>query len=171
MQKVIETAKDMIQQRGYVLCDEDDEKIIGIDENKENIVVFKTLIDKCNVDRIKEITVIMNNINSNHCIIIYSSVTSMAKKIVETSSEKKFELFTYDSLQFNITKHRLVPKHIKLSEIDAKSFKNKYGLNFETIKTDDPVSLFYNFKKGDIIKIIREDDGKQYITYRIVKGH
>ena len=171
MEKAIQTVKDMIEQRGYIISNEDEKKIIGIDKNQETIVVFKTLIDKCNVDRMKEITVTMNDIKSNHCIIIYSTVTSMAKKIVETSTEKKFELFTVDSLQFNITKHRLVPKHIRLSDTEAKSFKNKYGLNCETIKTDDPVSLFYYFKKGDIIKIIREDDGKEYITYRIVKGN
>ena len=79
----------MIEQRGYIISNEDEKKIIGIDKNQETIVVFKTLIDKCNVDRMKEITVTMNDIKSNHCIIIYSTVTSMAKKIVETSTEKK----------------------------------------------------------------------------------
>ena len=172
MDKAIETVKDMIQQRGYLISEEDDEKFIGVDENKQSIVVFTTLVDKFNVDRIKEKVAILNSINANHCIVIYgNSVTSMAKKLVENSVEKKFELFTQDELQYNITKHRLVPKHIKLNNEDAKDFKKKYGLKFPALLKTDPVCRFYDFQRGDVIKIIRQEScGNTYITHRIVKG-
>ena len=172
MEKAINTVKNMIQQRGYIISQEDDEKIIASTENLLTIVVFTTLIEKCNVDRIKEKIVLLNDINLNHCIIIYgSSVTSMAKKLVENLVEKKFELFTQDELQYNITHHRLVPKHIKLSDIEGKQFKQKYGLKFPVLLKTDPVSRFYNFQKGDVIKIIRQNNGENtYITHRIVKS-
>ena len=95
----------------------------------------------------------------------------MAKKLVENSVEKKFELFTQDELQYNITKHRLVPKHIKLNNEDAKDFKKKYGLKFPALLKTDPVCRFYDFQRGDVIKIIRQEScGNTYITHRIVKG-
>ena len=175
MDKAIITVKDMIHQRGYVISEDDDEeKFIGVNKNNESIVVFTTLVDKFNVDRIKEKIVTLNDIGVNHCIIIYgSSVTSMAKKLVENSIENRFELFTIDELQYNITHHRLVPKHIKLPDKEAIEFKKKYGLKFPVILKIDPVSRFYDFKRGDIIKIVRQDPdqkGCTYITHRIVKG-
>ena len=171
MDKAIETVKDMIEQRGYFISEEDDEKFIAVNENKESIVVFTTLVDKFNVDRIKDKIGILNSIDANHCIVIYgNSVTSMAKKLVENSIEKKFELFTQDELQYNITHHCLVPTHVKLPDMEAKDFKKKYGLKFPTLLKTDPVCRFYNFQRGDIIKIIRKDSGTTYITHRIVKG-
>ena len=84
-----------------------------------------------------------------------------------------FELFSVDELQFNITKHRLVPLHQKLNEEESKSFKEKYGLKYQAILTSDPISRFYNYKRGDIIRILRirkTNDKNQYIiAYRIVK--
>lgn len=172
MEKAIETAKDMIQQRGYVICEDDDEKFIGINKNKQSIVVFTTLIEKVNVDIIKEKTGLLNNMEYNHCIIIYGiSVTSMAKKLVENFNDIKFELFTQDELQYNITHHRLVPNHIKLPTLEATEFKKKYGLKFPTILKTDPVCRFYDFQRGDVIKITRcNQDLNNYITHRIVKG-
>ena len=174
MEKAVNTLKNMITQRGYDIKSFDDEKFIGENERGESIVVFTTLVDKFNVDRFKEKIAVLNSINKNHCIVIYNdSVTSIAKKVVENSVDKKFELFTIDELQYNITTHRLVPLHIKLSEKEASIFKKKYGLKFPVILTTDPISRFYNFQRGDVIKIIRKDkscsDSQSFITHRIVR--
>ena len=171
MNNCLITIMDMIKQRGYNIVKNDDEKITWINNNEENIVVFKTIINKFNVDNIKQTVFILNNIKINHCIVIYlDSITSMAKKLIESSVDIKFELFTCEELQYNITKHRLVPKHIKLNEEECKEFKSKHGVNFSILLTSDPVSRFFNFQRGDIIKIIRTDNDTSYITHRIVKG-
>ena len=58
-------------------------------------------------------------------------------------------------LQFNITKHELVPKHTKLSDQESKeiferySIKNPYQLPL--LLKDDVVSKYYNFKPGNIL--------------------
>ena len=124
----------MIKQRGYNIVKNDDEKITWINNNEENIVVFKTIINKFNVDNIKQTVFILNNIKINHFIVIYlDSITSMAKKLIESSVDIKFELFTCEELQYNITKHRLVPKHIKLNEEECKEFKSKHGVNYSIL--------------------------------------
>ena len=85
----------------------------------------------------------------------------------------EIELFFEDELQYNITKHILVPEHIRLSNNKAKKFKEKYGTKFPILLINDPISRFFNYKSGDIIKIIRcqkiKEDSNYYITYRIVK--
>ena len=169
MEREIETIKDILNKRGFNIIEEDNNKIIGINSGKY-ICVLKNVIDKFNVDRIKDITTILNKIKCDHCIIIYSdSVTSMAKKFIETSTEKKFELFKQDELKYNITRHVLVPEHIKLSNTDVEMIELKKKIRIQDLpilQQNDPISRFYAFNRGDIIKIIRKKDCS--ISYRIV---
>jgi DNA-directed RNA polymerase I, II, and III subunit RPABC1 len=169
MEKEIETIKDILNKRSFKITEEDEKKIIGINSGKY-ICVLKDVIDKFNVDRIKDITNTLNKINCNHCIIIYSdSVTSMAKKFIETSTEKKFELFKQDELKYNITQHILVPEHIKLSNTDIEMIELKKKIRIQDLPIllqNDPICRFHAFNRGDIIKIIRKKDCS--ISYRIV---
>ncbi len=49
----------------------------------------------------------------------------------------------------------------------GKKFTDKYGQKFPFIRKDDQIARFYNYQRGDVIKITRNDG---FITYRIVKG-
>jgi DNA-directed RNA polymerase subunit H (RpoH/RPB5) len=79
----------------------------------------------------------------------------------------KIELFAEEDLQFNITKHRLQPKFEKLKDSEAVDFKKNFGIKFGILRLDRPIARFYNYQKGDVIRITRNDG---YINYRIVKG-
>jgi DNA-directed RNA polymerase I, II, and III subunit RPABC1 len=185
--KALETLREMVTQRGYTIeepikqkdddSDEENETtyLIGSKENGakkvERLVIFTNPVAKFNVDRVKEFVSVLNDIHISHCIVVYTdSVTSMAQKIIENTVEFQIELFTIQELQYNLTKHILVPKHICLGDEEAKEFRKKYGLRFPVILKTDPVCKFYNFKRGDVIKIVRNSDGNEYITHRIVKG-
>ena len=110
----------------------------------------------------------MHKMEYKHCIIIYSgSSTPMATKLADSSVEIEIELFTEAELQYNITKHRLVPLHRKLPDEEAEQFKKTYGLKFPVILRTDPISRFYHYKRGDVIKIERKGG---FISYRIVRG-
>ena len=76
------------------------------------------------------------------------------------------ELFNVDDLQFNITKHILVPLHKKLNKEECKEFKEQYGSSIPVLLKSDPVCRFYNFQKGDIIQITRRNS---FVSYRIVR--
>jgi DNA-directed RNA polymerase I, II, and III subunit RPABC1 len=177
IEKALETLREMITQRGYKIEDNEEDNqtymICSRVNNKKNerIVIFTNPIAKFNVDRVKEFVSVLNEIHISHCIVVYTdSVTSMAQKIIENTVEFQIELFTIGELQYNLTKHILVPKHICLNDEEAKEFRKKYGLRFPVILKTDPVCKFYNFKRGDVIKIVRNSDGNEYITHRIVKG-
>jgi len=172
MDIALQTVTEMITQRGYKIIDEDDDKLIGTNVEGDQVVVFKQPVLKFNVDRVKEYISFLHKMKMNHCIVIYTdSVTSMTNKLIANSVDINIELFTQEELQYNITKHRLVPQHIRLSPAEAKEFKEKFGLQHPAILRSDPIARFYAYKRGDVIKILRETgEGKRFVTYRIVKG-
>lgn len=135
-------------------------------KNGERIVIFALNIDKVGVTKIQECVSLCMSLEIYRCIIIYNnSMSSMAKNIIKNGGMVDIEIFSDDELQINITKHDLVPLHEKLSSQECFDFKNKYGTKIPKITTSDPISRFYNFKEGDIIKITRKNG---YVAYRIV---
>jgi len=167
MEKALETIKIMLTKRNYIIDIENDNYIIGKHQNNY-ILIFKDIIQKCNVENMKQKIIILNKLNIHHCIIIYiHSITAMVNKIIDNSLDIKFELFLQDELQYDITEHTFVPPHIKLQHQEALEIKQKYGTKLPTILKTDPVVRFYNFEKGDIIQINRLNDN--HIIYRIVK--
>lgn len=175
MEKAYETCVEMINQRGYRIIDQDDERILAERKNvftkkDEQICVFLTNTSKFNVESIQEYISMMKKMDVWNCIIVYrDNVTPVAKKIVEESQEMTIELFNEDELQFNITKHFLVPKHeliYKKGTKECQEFKKKYTDRFPIILKTDPICRFYGYQKGDIIKITRRNG---FVTYRICK--
>lgn len=168
----ISTVIEMVSQRGYKVTFTDESHIICIDDKGDDqIVIFTRPVIKFNVDRIKEYISILDKMNQKHCIVIYTdSVTAPTKKLVQNSVDIKIEIFTLEEMQYNITNHRLVPTHTRLSPNDAKEFKETHGNKFPAILLTDPITRFYNYQRGDVIKITRKSVRGEYITYRIVKG-
>jgi DNA-directed RNA polymerase I, II, and III subunit RPABC1 len=169
-----EVIGEMLDQRGYSYKNEED--FILASNNLEELVIFFCSDLKFNLDKLKFYISKMNEIELNHCIIVYADqITSTAKKAIDnleiikpegTIVPAEIELFSLKELQYNLTKHILVPLHTKLSDEESFQLKKKFGHNLASILKTDPVSRFYNFKKGDIIKITRKEG---YIIYRIVK--
>jgi DNA-directed RNA polymerase subunit H (RpoH/RPB5) len=156
MDIALKIVSEMITQREYKITEDDDDKLIGTNSEGEQVVVFKQPVLKFNVDRVKE---------------YISLLHKMTKKLVANSMDIKIELFIQEELQYNITKHRLVPEHIRLSPDEAKEFKEKFGLRHPAILLTDPISRFFAKKRGDVIKIMRKTGrGDPFVTYRIVKG-
>jgi DNA-directed RNA polymerase I, II, and III subunit RPABC1 len=173
MEKAHSISLEMLQQRGYTIEDFDDTKIVALKPNGDYVTLFLCDTEKFNVERISQYIGILKgaDINFNHCIIVHrNNITPVAKKVVEESKEIKIELFNQDELQYNITKHFLVPKHevfLKPTDNDYLSFKKKYHADkFPIILKSDPVSRFFNFEKNDIIKVTRKNG---IIMYRIVR--
>ena len=168
MEKAYQTCTEMFDQRGYEIVEKDDERILAIKEDGNQVCAFFTKsVKKFNVDRIQECIYMMKQMDITHSIIIYKEfATPYAKKLVEESTDIYMELFKEDELQYNCTKHVLVPKHellFKKDAIEAKEFKkDKYPLILKT----DAVVRFYGFKIGDVLKITRKNGT---IMYRIVR--
>ena len=160
---------EMMSSRGYDIDinDVNDDQIIFTNSCNKQIIVFFCSLQKLNINSIKEYIKLIEEKELNHAIIIYLNIiTSSAKKVVENLYNVTIELFTSDELQFNITEHSIVPTHIQLSDAEDAEFKTKYGIKIPVIMKTDPISRYYNFTRGKIIKIIRYNNS---ISYRIVK--
>lgn len=170
MEKAYETCLEMFEERGYSIVEKDSEQILALKKNGKQVCAFIANTPKFNVERIQEYISIMKQMDVWHAIIIYKdNATPVAKKVIEESNQILIELFDESEMQYNITKHYLVPKHELAHEKgtkSAKDFKSKYGDKFPFILKTDPISRFYGFNTGDIIKVTRKNG---IIMYRITK--
>jgi DNA-directed RNA polymerase subunit H (RpoH/RPB5) len=167
MEKSYIISLEMLEQRGYKVIEKEEDRIIALKQDQSKVVVFFSDSVKFNVKNIQMYITIMDELNIFHSIIVYKEgVTAFTKKAIEQSLEMTFELFAEEDLQYNITKHRLQPKFELLSQKDGEKFKKEFGVKFKVLRKDDPISKFYYYEKGDVIRIIHKNG---YIDYRIVK--
>ena len=159
------TLLEMLKQRGCTIIDID--SFIAMKPDGKQLIVFFNEASSFDTKNMKEIITVMNETYIMHSIVVYKhKVTPSVKGNLSQLDDMKIELFAVEDLQYNITKHRLQPIFEKLDDEEAIQFKKKYGTQFGILRYDRPISRFYDYKKNDVIRIIRKDG---YITYRIVK--
>lgn len=170
MSKHYEICEQMLEQRGYIVTDKDEKKTHAVNLDGVSIVVFYSTEGKFNVDKIQDLLGYMESKQIFRSIIVYKdSVTPVAKKIIEEITTMTIELFDFEELQYNITKHYLVPHHelaFAKGSKELKAFKVKYKDNFPVILKSDAVCKFYGFLKGDVVRVFRKNG---MIMYRMVK--
>ena len=161
------TCQQMLDQRNWHLEKTEESKFSGSTNNGESFEVFFLDSPKLNIAGVKDCIKILDENNTKHCIIVYNNnITSSARRVISNTIQTIFELFTITELQFNITTHYLVPKHILLDPTETEQFTKIVGTDIPVILKTDPISRFYNFPRGSIIKIIRKDHS---VSYRIVR--
>lgn len=167
MEKARKISLELMDQRGYTVVDSDDESVTAVTVKGETVIcMFLGDVGKINIDCAKTVMGYMSTNNIFHAIIIHTdSITPSARDAFSTTMDMRFEFFHFDELQYNITKHKWVPIHEKLSDVEREEYNEKYGVKIPIIKTTDAVSRFYGFQKGDIIRVLRDT----YPVYRIVR--
>ena len=173
MEKSYETCIELLTQRGYTSidkkADEDNEKLITALNNENDIIcVYFCTCLKLNKQILNNYLVKTDDKNSKHLMIVFpGTVTNITSKSIEQIIKIEVELFCVSELQFNITKHRLQPKSFeKLDKKISDEYIKQHGNKFPLMLSIDPISRFFNYKKGDMIRIINKEDT---ISYRIVK--
>lgn len=82
-----------------------------------------------------------------------------------------FETFRTAELQYDITEHELVPKHVVLTDEEKKSLLKRYNLNESQLPRmlpQDMIARYFGLSRGNVVKIIRESEtAGRYVTYRI----
>lgn len=106
-------------------------------------------------------------------IIVYQNKTALTDSAVAKwrVNGVGLELFREDELMFDVTEHKLVPKHTVLNSEQKASLLAKYKLKesqLPRIQLSDPVARFYGLVKGNVVKIERKSEtAGKYITYRV----
>jgi len=74
--------------------------------------------------------------------------------------------------KFKADKHLLIPKHLKLSEVQKEKLLEQYHISIKELPrllNSDPAVISLNVKPGDVIKIIRKSQtAGEAIFYRVV---
>jgi len=167
MEKARQICIEMITQRKYTIVENEfPDRILALKKTNEMIAIFFILEPKFNIKCLIDYISRMKELEINHAIMVYlDGITPQTKRTKEQSVEMRMEFFSAEDLQYNITKHRLQPEFSKLEKPQANFMKREYGTKFPIMKIDDPVSRFYDYEVGDIIRVGRGDS----ISYRIVK--
>lgn len=185
--KVYNTILEMLHDRGYkidkirdvsydefmIMYEENNYDILD-DEKKINVVFFKETktFAKKDLESITQHSKLEYG-EDIKIIIILKEKTKLISKELSNDLYKNVQLFLFKDLIFNKTKHSIVPKHILLSDDEAKSILNKYACTknqLPKILSTDPIAQYYDMKPGNIVKIIRQSTASgDYISYRLVR--
>ena len=94
--------------------------------------------------------------NSDHIIVSVEGPTSFTRKEVEQVADDHTQFFMFKSLCANITRHSLVPKHERMSPAEVFDLPVAGSIpELPKLYTTDPISQYYNYKCGDLIRVTR----------------
>lgn len=92
----------------------------------------------------------------------FNDLEKIKNKLTEFYLKKggcRVQVFLLQELAFNLTKHRLVPKHRLMNPVEVDKLRNQYTLTslkqLPIILESDPVSKYFNFKPGNVCEITR----------------
>lgn len=110
---------------------------------------------------------------SRAIVIVRQGLTPSAKQAMKNvGPEFVMEDFLESEMLINITEHELVPQHIMLTSEEKEELFAKYRLKESQLMkmlTTDPVARYYGYKRGQVVKIIRNSDtAGRYVTHRLV---
>ena len=178
---IIKNFIKMLYNRGYFEDGNLDELIKNCinnftNENYETFIKYnnkvfhlKIIPEKLNTIRKSEnIESFLNRNDDKKILVIVSGSTKIEKQLLEYNNT---EVFNDVDLMVNIVDNNLVPRHILLSDTEAKNILTEYKLNKENlprILSSDRIAKYYNIKPGDIVKIIRPSiTAGEEIIYRV----
>lgn len=145
----------------------------------------KSYKTKCinNINNIKNEIIKLYNLNTDvlniNLIIILTQLLKinnyiLEKKIIEKINFSNIQIFTYNNLLFNITKHSRIPQNIRVisdpEEIENLcKIKNISNINkLPKILLSDPLANFYGLQIGELFEFKKySKNSGVYIYYRV----
>ena len=168
--KIKKNVISMLENRNYtdITYNEEEGYIRCMNLSASYVYIFIFTNEKLNINGIKEHVTILEEDGIKNSIIVYNrDITSSAKKFVVSLADTiNIELFAFKEMMFNLTQNKYYNRHEKLSTKDSGQFLTKYGKEIPGLLKNDIVVRYFNFQKGDVIRIHRNDGT---ISYRIVK--
>jgi len=155
--------------------------IVSHNADKKKIICIKFIMTpKVKSAYVKElVSEIKKNIPEDHTyemiFVLKNKPNSTLRKLEKDRDLGDLQVRDIKELLINITKHSLVPEHIKLNEEEIKELMDKYSIHSKTqlplILKDDPIARYYNYKSGDVIKIPTSlgSLNSNYVNYRYVR--
>ena len=171
---LLKFVRGMFEVRGYTEIEEfppTPDNIVmrakmGVEPTSPPILVFYDGEVKLSTKSVRNVVITMKAKGVKHCIVINDEVTSKARQISNEILDCHMEFFERNEFLYNPCDNHLVPRHdlyLQCSDPKAAKFRAKYKMPI--LLLTDPITRFYGFQAGDIIKVSRPDG----IAFRIVK--
>lgn len=102
-----------------------------------------------------------NNYNSSMIIVTLSrpseAIIQYLRDYIANPGNMLVQIFELSHLQFNISKHRKVPRHTLLKDEDKENLKRTYSWwdisKFRRIDCQDPMAKWVGARPGDVIEV------------------
>lgn len=135
---------------------------------KMKVAEFKTAM----FGKSKEIDVsAMDAYRDKKCMFVFKEdVTSVNRRsLAEFWSDDQIEVFNIRELQYNVSRHALVPHHERVQPEDVDALLKRYNLRsraqMPTIHVGDPMARYLGLRIGDVVKIKRPSQTAGYYFY------
>jgi DNA-directed RNA polymerase subunit H len=107
----------------------------------------------------------------HHIFVFKDALTSSNQAaVMQRFTHPRNQVFSLEELQYNVTLHRLVPKHVKLSPEQTQKVLETFQIKLKdmsTIYRSDPVAKYLGLMQGDVVRIVRPSPtAAQYDIYR-----
>lgn len=89
-------------------------------------------------------------------IIVHDDIITPSAKTAVVSS--KLQFFHISELVINVTKHKLVPRHELMSEVEVEALLKQYRCQKDQlprIPMKDPVIKYYGYQPGQVVRVKR----------------
>jgi DNA-directed RNA polymerase subunit H len=173
--KCIKTLSEMFIDRGF---QQESEEIFHCEFQKDKYIfniditnTFRIIFNLNNRFKFADIKKYFDEDFKYYILIISEKIsTTNSKTIFETC--KDVQIFEIKEMQFNITKHHLVPKHILINnETEINKIVELYNLKsrvqLPVILKSDPVARYLNAKSGNVVKVLRYSPSSgEHVIYR-----
>lgn len=172
----MESKKDRFFQDKDVLCFETSTTVIVFALTKDLMSLFMKDIVFANKNSDTEKLIEKYSKKQNIILIINDDVlTSQNKKQMKDFDELlqkhtgTFQYFHVRNLLYDPTKHKLVPKHIKLTSEEVMEMMEKYILQNKSqlpyILQDDAIARWIGLRTGDVVRIERYNNNSGLSFY------
>lgn len=153
MDKFLEINRERLKNRNYIFESENDLGEIWKNEN-EKIFFFLKIYDSIQIKILDNILIYLKNLNIFKANIIFiKNVSASVKLKIDKIKNYDIELICLSSLACNIMNHVNQPYFFLVPKNLEHVIKNKHSFNLPEILYNDPVILWMNWKKGNIIGI------------------
>jgi DNA-directed RNA polymerase subunit H (RpoH/RPB5) len=168
--RILSNVRKLFERRGYLEFDSIESKIGHAFASLNALVYIPEIVNdkisKTSNETLRQIYFLMSREKLSHCILIYDDITAPCQANIQTHQHLRVEGFQYKRMLFDPISHRCVPTHIRLSPEEVKVEIPRIKLDsLPSILDTDAIIRYYDWKVGDVIKIIRNDG----IVYRLVK--
>lgn len=139
-------------------------------DNITSTIAIKLLPQKVtSITKSPIITEFISNNKDNYKFLIVDSISDKIQQIITTDN---MEIFMEKFFMINLIEHICSPQYEVLSKEESEEMQRVYQVKKSQLKKmfdSDPVSKYFNLKRGQIVRIIRNSEITcKTVDYRIV---